>query len=42
MNNNVCLDLPKAFWHRKKHIVQLPYVKDFNERTFLLRLVLFK
>ena len=22
-----------AFWHRKKHIVRLPYVKDFNEKN---------
>ena len=21
-----------AFWHRHRHIVQLPYEKDFNER----------
>ena len=26
---NVCSDVPNAFWHRKKHIVDLPYVKDF-------------
>ena len=29
---HVCLDLPNAFWHRKKHIVSLPYVKDFSEK----------
>jgi hypothetical protein len=28
----VCSDLPNAFWHRKKHIVSLPYVKDFSEK----------
>jgi hypothetical protein len=30
--DSVCSDLPNAFWHRKKHIVSLPYVKDFSER----------
>ena len=28
---NLCSDLPNAFWHRKKHIVTLPYSKDFSE-----------
>jgi hypothetical protein len=28
----VCSDLPNAFWHRKKHIVSLPYVKYFSEK----------
>ena len=27
----VCSELPNAFWHRKKHVVSLPYVKDFSE-----------
>ena len=27
--NDVCSDVRNAFWHRKKHIVDLPYVKDF-------------
>ena len=31
--NDVCSDVPNAFWHRKKHIVDLPYVKDFNEKN---------
>ena len=26
-------DVPIAFWHRKKHIVDLPYVKDFDEKN---------
>jgi hypothetical protein len=30
--DTVCSDLPNAFWHRKKHIVALPYIKDFSER----------
>ena len=31
--NDVCSDIPNAFWHRKRHIVNLPYVKDFNEKN---------
>ena len=31
--DDVCSDVPNAFWHRKKHIVDLPYVKDFNEKN---------
>jgi len=27
----VCSELPNAFWHRKRHIVTLPYIKDFSE-----------
>jgi hypothetical protein len=30
--DTVCSELPNAFWHRKKHIVALPYTKDFFER----------
>jgi hypothetical protein len=29
--DTICFELPNAFWHRKKHIVSLPYVKDFFE-----------
>ena len=28
----VCSNLPTAFWHRKRHVVSLPYVKDFKEK----------
>ena len=28
----VCV-YPNAFWHRRKHIVDLPYVKDFDEKN---------
>lgn len=28
----VCSDLPNAFWQRKRHIIELPYIKDFNEQ----------
>ena len=31
--NNVCSQLPNAFWDRKKHIVSLSYEKDFDERN---------
>ena len=31
--NDICSNIPNAFWHRKKHIVNLPYVKDFNEKN---------
>jgi hypothetical protein len=32
VKSEVCPDLPTAFWHRKKHTVSLPYIKDFDER----------
>jgi hypothetical protein len=28
-----CSNIPNDFWHRKKHIIQLPYEKDFNEKN---------
>ena len=28
----ICSNLPTAFWYRHRHIVKLPYEKDFNER----------
>ena len=31
--DDVCSDVPIAFRHRKKHIVDLPYVKDFDEKN---------
>ena len=31
--NDVCFDIPNAFWHRKRHIVNLPFVKEFNEKN---------
>ncbi|GAV66076.1 hypothetical protein CFOL_v3_09587, partial [Cephalotus follicularis] len=33
ITNNLCSDLPDAFWHRKRHVVSLPYDKDFSERN---------
>ena len=32
VKNEVCSDLPNAFWDRKQHIVDLPYENDFDER----------
>ena len=32
LKQEVCPDLPIAFWHKKRHEVALPYVKDFNEK----------
>ena len=32
LQQEVCSDLPTAFWHRKRHEIALPYVKDFNEK----------
>ncbi|KAI8572029.1 hypothetical protein RHMOL_Rhmol01G0167300 [Rhododendron molle] len=31
LENEICAKFPSAFWHRKKHIVTLPYIKGFNE-----------
>ena len=33
MIDDVSSDIPNAFWHRKKHIVNLPYVKGFDEKN---------
>ena len=33
LKHEVCSDLPTAFWHRKRHEVALPYVKDFHEKN---------
>ena len=32
IETKICSNLPTAFWHRRRHIVQLTYEKDFNER----------
>ncbi|KAH1188242.1 hypothetical protein GmHk_U059792 [Glycine max] len=32
IESTVCSDFPHAFWDRKKHIVDLPYEKDFREK----------
>ena len=33
IKQEVCSDLLTAFWHRKRHEVALPYVKDFHEKN---------
>ncbi|GAV83631.1 Peptidase_A3 domain-containing protein, partial [Cephalotus follicularis] len=33
ITNNLCSYLPDAFWHMKRHVVYLPYEKDFFERN---------
>ena len=33
LNDYVCSNIPNDFWHRRKHIVDLPYVKDFDEKN---------
>ena len=31
--DKACTDVPNTFWHKKKHIVDLPYVEDFDEKN---------
>ena len=31
--SKVCADIPNAIWDRKRHIVTLPYEKDFSEKN---------
>ena len=31
IENEVYSTIPTAFWHKKKHVVSLPYIKGFNE-----------
>ena len=35
--DDVCSDVPNTFWHRKKHSVDLPYVKDFDEKNIPIK-----
>ena len=32
IKTKIYADLPNEFWERKRHIIALPYEKDFNER----------
>ncbi|KAK0602627.1 hypothetical protein LWI29_035373 [Acer saccharum] len=32
LESEVCASFPNAFWNRKRHIVSLPYNKEFSER----------
>jgi hypothetical protein len=40
--DTVCSELPNAFWHRKRHIFSLSYVKDFSEKKIPTKLDPFK
>ncbi len=31
--NEICSEFPNAFWERKKHLVELPYISGFDEQT---------
>ena len=33
--DDVCFDVPNAFWHRRKHIVDLLYVKDIINLSYI-------
>lgn len=33
VKQEVCSNLPNAFWNRKQHIVELPYEKELSERN---------
>ncbi|GAV80964.1 hypothetical protein CFOL_v3_24423, partial [Cephalotus follicularis] len=35
--NNLCSYLPDAFWHRKRHMISLPYEKNFTEQNILTK-----
>ncbi|GAV89170.1 RVP domain-containing protein [Cephalotus follicularis] len=35
--NNLCSDLPDAFWHKKRHVMSLPHKKDFTEQNILTK-----
>ncbi|CAL8994139.1 unnamed protein product [Prunus brigantina] len=30
--NQVCAEIPNAFWNIKRHIIELPYEPDFDEK----------
>ncbi|KAK2994547.1 hypothetical protein RJ640_012546 [Escallonia rubra] len=32
IESEICVEVPNEFWHRKQHIINLPYEPDFNER----------
>jgi len=32
IEQQICSDLPNAFWKRKQHIVDLPYEDNFSEK----------
>lgn len=32
IESEICTNIPNAFWHRKNHVVQLPYKTNFDEK----------
>ena len=38
----ICSNLPTAFWHSRRHIVQLTYEKTLMKDRYLLRLDQYK
>jgi hypothetical protein len=34
IESEICANIPNAFWHRKNHVVQLPYESNFNEKKY--------
>jgi hypothetical protein len=37
IESEICANIPNAFWHRKNHVVQLPYESNFDEKTILTK-----
>jgi hypothetical protein len=33
IESEICANILNVFWHRKNHVVQLPYESNFNEKT---------
>jgi hypothetical protein len=33
IESDICANIPNAFWHRKNHVVHLPYESNFDEKT---------
>jgi hypothetical protein len=42
IESEICANILNAFWHRKNHVVQLPYESNFNEKQSQQKLGLFK
>ena len=30
IEKEVCSNVPNALWHKKKHVVKVPYIKEFS------------
>ncbi|GAV89061.1 hypothetical protein CFOL_v3_32481 [Cephalotus follicularis] len=37
MIKNLCSDLPDEFWHRKQHMISLPYEKNFTKQNIPIK-----